>query len=209
MTQSVRLRSVPGDAQRPDLPLPLPAISPDELPFPAGEPERGEQWAPAGVPPTGLEFLGCRGSLECWLMPCPSCCRGWVPIVPDGTPDGYRLAAEVGCTIGCAESHIRWWHLWRLGLLPPSAPSDPGRTRRYAAACIRRILEGLPDRPTAEQLRRAAFQIGGWLEAGGLRPDDAAAALLSAARRANVQGLGAQLAEAMTAGRARPGRVPT
>lgn len=187
-------------------------VEPGPLPFPEGLPEFAEAWCPGGAPPAGLEFIGCRGTLQCWLLPCPCCCVGWVPVVPigDADPYGYRLAAaEVGCSAGCDSPEILWWHLWRLGVPPPtSEPADPTRARRYAGACVRRILGDLPERPTLEALRSSAYRIGGWLEAGNIAPDGAAAALLAAASRGGHCNSAHLLAEAMTAGRAQPGRVP-
>jgi len=80
----------------------------------------------SGIPPDGFEFFHARTTVKGWFLPCPACCRGWVPIVPDG--DGYRLGAEVGCSRGCAPEQLSWWHLWRLGELPPRlAKSRPPR----------------------------------------------------------------------------------
>jgi hypothetical protein len=46
-------------------------VEPGPLPFEEGGPDRGEMWCPGGAPPTGLEFLDCRGTLMCWgSLPC-------------------------------------------------------------------------------------------------------------------------------------------
>jgi hypothetical protein len=60
------------------------------------------------------------------------------------------------------------------------------------------------------ELRRAAFAAGGWLEAGQPPAGPVAAALLGAARRAGLDptSLVQELAAAVLAGRARPGRTP-
>jgi hypothetical protein len=184
-------------------------IEPGPLPFDEGLPEFAEAWSPGGVPPSGLEFLGAKGTLKCWLLPCPACLTGWVPIAPDGTRFGYRLAVEIGCSDGCDVPEVAWWHSLQCGVLPPPEPPDPDRARRYARACIRRILVDIPERPTIEGLRAASYKIGGWLQAGGIPADGAASALLGAAARAGLTDVGWILAEAMTAGRARPGRVPS
>lgn len=178
------------------------------LPFPEGLPEFGEAWALGGSPPTGLEFIGAMATLRCWLLPCPACLDGWTPIVPDGSHYGYRLAVEVGCSVGCEAPLVAWWHAWRTGDLPPHAPGEPGQAARYASACVRRLLQELPEHPTIEQLRSVAYRAGGWLEAGGLTADGTAAALLAAASRAGLPEPSAVLAAAMLAGRAQPRRVP-
>jgi hypothetical protein len=169
----------------------------------------GEQWAPLGTPPDTFTFMGAVPTRRCWMVPCPCCGTGWVLVVPDGTDYGYGLAAEVGCNAGCAPPEIAWWHLLRLGERPPPEPPDE-RAKRYAAGAIRRILATLPERPSMTELRRAAFTAGGWLEAGQLRAGPIAAALLGAARRAGLEpaSLVPELAAAVLAGRARPGRTP-
>ena len=57
-------------------------VQPGPLPFEEGEPDRGELWCPGGAPPSGLEFLGCRGTYMCWVIPCPSCLEGWTAVLP-------------------------------------------------------------------------------------------------------------------------------
>jgi hypothetical protein len=90
-------------------------------------------------------------------MSCPSCVDATVAVVPDGTE--WRLASEIGCSGGCDETSIIWWHFWRLGELPPPLPPDD-RQRRYAQGAVRRILADIPDQPTAAYLRRAAYEVG-------------------------------------------------
>jgi hypothetical protein len=88
-------------------------------------------------------------------------------------------------------------------------PADE-RSRRYAAGALRRILDALPDRPSEHELNRAAFAAGHWLEAGALPTEPVAGTLLAAAARANLDfdTIASKLAAALTAGRARPGRLP-
>jgi hypothetical protein len=147
----------------------------------------------------------------CFLQPCPANCPGWVPVVPDGSRFGYRLAAEVGCTRGCDAPKILWWQNWRLGDLPALEPGEPDeRARRYATVVVRGILGELPDVPSLRQLRRAAFAIGNWLDTSRLPVELIADLLLCAAARAKLDPISVApvLAAAVTAGRARPGRVP-
>ena len=182
-------------------------IEPGPLPFEEGEPDRGERWCPGGAPPSGLEFLDCRGTYMCWVIPCPCCCAGWSAVLPDGTEFGYRVAVEFGCNLGCDPELVAWWHAWRCGTLPPR-PEPDDRARRYAAGAIRRELGDLPDRPTLPDLRRRAYRIGQWLAAGGLDVDGAAHALVAAAERAGLADQVGILADAVTAGRAKPARIP-
>jgi hypothetical protein len=182
----------------------------DPLPYPAGDPP-GHLWCPAHVPPDGFEFMAAVGTQVCFLQPCPVNCPGWGLVVPDGSRFGYRLAAEVGCTRGCEAPEILWWQSWRLGDLPALEPDEPDeRARRYATGVVRRVLGELPDVPSVRQLRRAAFIIGKWVDASGLPVELIAGALLSAAARAGFDpiAIAPVLAAALTAGRARPGRVP-
>ena len=83
-------------------------------------------------------------------------------------------------------------------------------TQRRAAGIVRRILKDLPDQPTKRQLTGAAYQAGGWLETGKLMAAPVADALLAAADRAGFDPdtIAPVLADALTAGRARPGRLP-
>ena len=86
-------------------------------PFPSGTPPR-VPWAPSGMSPDRLEFWGAVAASRCWCMPCPSCGEDWCALLPDGSPDGYRLAAEIGCSASCEPPAMAWWHAWRNG--------DPG-----------------------------------------------------------------------------------
>jgi hypothetical protein len=127
-----------------------------------------------------------------------------VAVVPDA--GGWRLAAEIGCSRGCSESDIWWWHLWRNGNLPP--PPAPGpRQRRYAEAALNRILSELPGRPDATRLRRAAYDAGRFLQAADLDPYPVADALVAAADRAGIEDINPLIA-AMAAGRSDPVRLP-
>lgn len=187
-------------------------ISPDPLPVLAGEPGP-EGWAEDGRPPDGFTFLGARKTIAAWLLPCPICCCGWVPIVPDHREDGgYRLGVEVGCSAGCDDpAEMMLMHLLRQGELPAQEPIEADeRAARYAKGCLRRILGNLPPRPSHAQLRRAAYDAGRWLEAGHLPADPVARALLSAAARAGHEpaSIAPKLAADVLAGRSRPGRMP-
>jgi hypothetical protein len=182
----------------------------DPLPYPAGDPSN-HLWCVGHVPPDGFEFLGAVATKACWLLPCPACCVGWVPLVPDGSRFVYRLVAEIGCSAACEAPEILWWQGWRLGDLPALKPMEAGeRDQRYATGALRRILGDLPARPTKRQLTGAAYQSGGWLETGDLPAAPVAHALLAAADRAGLDPdtIAPELAAALTAGRARPGRLP-
>jgi hypothetical protein len=181
-----------------------------DTPIPPGDPP-GDLWCPAGLPPDPFAFMGAVGTKACWLCPCPCCCAGWVALVPDGTRSGYRIAAEPGCSAGCEAPEVLWWQSWRLGELPTREPAEADeQARRYAYGALRRVLGELPDRPDRKRLLRAAFDAGRWLAAGGLPPDPIAQALLTAAGRAGLDPttIAPELAAAVTAGRARPGRLP-
>jgi hypothetical protein len=185
-------------------------VPPDSLPCPAGDPP-DRLWCPSRVPPDGFEFLGAVATEACWFLPCPACCQGWVPLVPDGSRFGYRLVAEIGCSAACEAPEILWWQGWRLGDLPALKPMEAGeRAWRYAYGALRRVLSELPDRPDRERLLRTAFDAGRWLAAGDLPAAPVADALLAAADRAGFDPdtIAPVLADALTAGRARPGRLP-
>ena len=159
------------------------------------------------APPAGLEFLGAvpSGDPRFYLMDCPACLAGAVAIVPEG--DDWRIAGEVGCSAGCGEPSIIWWHMWRTGDLPPPLPPDD-RQRRYAQGAVRRMLAEIPDRPTAARLRRVAYDVGRFAEAGALETAPLAKALAAAADRAGIADTNVVIA-AMSAGRAVPARLPT
>ena len=175
------------------------AVEPDPLPFPEGEPERGEQWSPGGAPPTGIEFLGCRGTLECWLAPCPSCLRGWVAVVPDGTEFGYRVAVETGCSRGCAPELVAWWEEWRMGQCPPPPPASETQ-RRYARGAVRRALG---DALSGNDVLAAARDAGRYVAAAGLVPEHLAEAFARAGKLPQPR-----VHAALLAGAATPGRLP-
>jgi hypothetical protein len=182
-------------------------VEPGPLPFEEGEPDRGEMWCPGGAPPTGLEFLDCRGTLMCWVVPCPACLEGWSAVLPDGTEFGYRLAHEYGCSLGCEPPDVLWCHLLRCGILPPR-PEPGERARCYALAAARRELAEVAQRPTLAQLKSTGYRVGQWLAAGALDVDSAAQALVGAAQRAGLADQILTIADAVTAGRAKPARVP-
>ena len=75
-------------------------------------------------------------------------------------------------------------------------------------AAVRGIVRELPRHPALPELRRAAFACGGWIEAGDLPAEPVVMALLDVADRAGVSADDV-LAAALTAGRARPGRLPS
>lgn len=174
-------------------------IEPDPPPFDGDQPERGEQWAPGGGRPSGLEFLGCRGTFECWLIPCPCCCRGWVPVVPDGTEFGYRTAVEIGCSRGCEPELVAWWHAWRLGE-PVPRPKATDDQRRYARAAVRRALG---DALVGKDVIARAREAGRFADAAGLAVDHLADAFAQAGK------VPPHLAHAaILAGTATPARLP-
>jgi hypothetical protein len=181
-------------------------IEPDPLPVPAGR-APFPTVAPGG-PPDGLEFLGARETVAGWLLPCPCCCQGWVPLAARG--GAYELHLSIGCTRGCDPAYIAWWHSWRLGEIPPRLAEDRERAYRYARGAIRRVLAGLPPNPSERSLRGAAYAAGRWAEAGGLPAGPVATHLIAAARRAglNPEAVAPKLARAFKAGRAVPGRIP-
>jgi hypothetical protein len=166
-------------------------------------------WCSAGTPPTGLEWLGAVATERCWLLPCPACCVGWVPLAPGPGEYGYTLAVGVGCSAACGAdaAELAWRHMWRNGTLPPRTAAEPAAwMKRYAERAVRGIWRDLPDPPSLAQLRRATFASGQWLQAGGLPDRLVERAVALAAQRAMVdlQTLAADL----LAGRARPARLP-
>lgn len=168
-----------------------------------------------GTPPFGWEFLGATATAAAYVMPCPACVWGWVALVPDGRPFGYRVAFEHGCREGCPPELVAWWHAWRQGELPRPVFGKPtARAQAYARAAataeIRSLAGETARREPRQALRDAAFRIGRVLQSGGLPEDDAAEALLLAAR-----GLGIDLTEAaaltrmaLLAGSAAPRELP-
>jgi hypothetical protein len=167
-----------------------------------------------------MEFHGAVGTTRCWMLPCPSCLVGWVPIVPDGTTYGYRLASEVGCSgdfslpdwpdNGCEPEHVAWWAAWRAGELPPPMAVDQARARAYAQKVVASTLKAIPARPEEGNLRAAAYTCGSWAKAGSLPVSPIAKELM---RRASGVGLdpntlAPKLAAAFRAGMAVPARMP-
>jgi hypothetical protein len=190
-------------------PQPSDRVEADALPFAAGEPP-WDAWATLRRPPDPLLFYRATPTLHGWVASCPACVAAWVLLVPSRDGTDYEVAIEDGCSGGCDPALVAWWASWRAAVLPSRELREPPdeRARRYAAACIRRILAELPDRPTLAELRRAAFLTGSWCEAGGLPADAAAAALARAATRAGIANAVEALALALAAGRAKPGRGP-
>jgi hypothetical protein len=178
------------------------------LPLPAGDPPY-RMWAADGRPPCGFRFLGCRRTRLSWFSPCPACASAWVLLVPDDDgAEPYRIAAELGCSgETCPPELIVWAHLVQVGELPIPEPDEQGRRR--AAGIVRRILTDVPERPSERQLTSAAYQSGRWLEQSELPTELVADPLLSAAARAGFDPaiIASKLAAALTAGRARPGRL--
>jgi hypothetical protein len=197
-----------GGAARPDGRLDL-----DPPPFPPGEPI-WQLWSERLTPPAGLDFLGAVPTARAWLLPCPSCVQGWALLAPSAVdPHGYDLDLTAGCSRDCSSDEVAWWWLWRRCEMPPARnPGPPDeRARRYARGAVRLILGELPDRPSERQLTNAAYQAGRWLQAAALPVEPVATALLAAGRRAGLapDTLAPKLAAALTAGRARPGRLPS
>lgn len=156
--------------------------------LPAGRPAPPALRCEEGTPPLGWEFLGAAATAAAWVMPCPCCLEGWVALVPDGRPYGYRVALALGCGGGCPPALVVWWHAWRLGELPADPPRGPTpRSRAHARAVVSaeigsRLAGSAARRDPAGALRAAAFRVGRVLEPGGLAVDDVAGALLDAAR---------------------------
>jgi hypothetical protein len=113
-----------------------------------------------------------------WLVVCPACVQGWCRLLPD--PDDehdYRLELAAGCSRGCEPGEVAWWHLWRLGEVPPQEPASPDkRERSYARAVLRKKLEA-----AKADSRRAAYDTARWCRPAAIDPDLALAAVASAA----------------------------
>jgi hypothetical protein len=183
----------------------------DPTPIPSGTPP-GELWCPAGLPPDPFEFMGAVPSQKCWLYPCPSpWCGGWVALLPCGW-DRYQLAGEVGCSSGCDEDQVHRWQFWRLGVLVHDPAEDTDEEdRRRAAGIVCAIVRDLPELPCERQLISSAYRTGRWLGQSKLPSELVADPLLAAAARAGLDSIAIapKLAAALTAGRARPGRLPS
>jgi hypothetical protein len=192
-----------------------PRLEPDPIPatFLAERPP-GELWAEQ--PPSGQwALMRPTETAIGWLVMCPACHSspcGWCRLLPDPADRfDYVLDLANGCSHGCEGPEVSWWHLWRSGLLPPHEPLPADeRTRRRARGIVRRIIEGVPERPSERQLTGAAYQSGRWLEQGELPAELVADPLLAAAGRAGLDPatIAPKLAAALTAGRAHPGRLP-
>jgi hypothetical protein len=168
-----------------------------------------------GTPPLGWEFLGSTATAAAYVVPCPCCLHGWVALVPDGRPFGYRIAFELGCGEGCPPELVAWWHAWRNGDLPAEEPAEPTpRARAYARAAavaeIRSLAAPAARRDPRRAMRDVAFRIGRILEPGGQPADDVAGALLLAGEALGVESVeAAALArQAVLAGMARPRELP-
>lgn len=209
-TGDARPRYSPPSGRAEGVVLQEPRIEPDPLPCLPGTPP-AKMRRPDGRPPCGYTFMGAKATVDGYLLPCPLCWRGWVPLAPNRhEPDGYRLAVEVGCSRGCDDAaEMMRAHLLCLSKLSPPPPPS-ARERAYATACARRILRDLPARPSLPRLRSAAHELGSWLEAGDLDEQAALAALLNAAARNGLDrtDAGPVLGAALASGRLQPGRLP-
>jgi hypothetical protein len=181
----------------------------DPTPIPSGTPPV-KLWCPAGLKPDAFEFVGALPAQKCWVYPCPCpWCGGWVALVPSGW-DSYEIAA-IGCSAGCDEDQVHRWQFWRLGVpMYEPLPADE-RTQRRAAGIVRAIIRDLPELPTERQLTGSAYRTGRWLGQSKLPSKLVADPLLAAAARAGLDPvtIAPKLAAALTAGRARPGRLPS
>lgn len=164
-------------------------VEPDPLPCLPGEPPAAA-WAESGLPPDGFSYLGARKTARAWLMPCPSCCRGWVPLAPDHhDATGYRIAVEVGCSAGCDDpGELTLMHFLRLGELPPREPvTADERAERYVRGAARHAARRIAQAADpARQLQREAFTLGGLAAGAGTDPAAVARALAVTARHVGV-----------------------
>jgi hypothetical protein len=172
-------------------------IEPDPLPVPAGA-------APfvtvaTSGPPDGLTFLGARETVGGWLLHCPCCCSGWVPLAPRG--DGYEIELSIGCTRGCDPNEITWWHCWRTGTLPPETEPDE-RQRRYARGAVKNALAAALE---GKNPLSAARDAGRFAAAAGYHPNALSVAFVAAA---NGKVDEHTLLNAIRVGAATPGRLP-
>jgi hypothetical protein len=152
-----------------------------------------------------------KRSVAGWHISCPSCLDGRAALDPDPSDEfGYILAAEP-CTRGCEPELVQWWHLWRSGELPPELAAEPDqRAQRYARAVLRRIASDLQKQPTEARLKRAAYDAGRWTAAGGIELTPIAGVLLASVADTVPTATARKLVMAnLTAGTARPARVPT
>ena len=149
-------------------------LEPDPLPFPPGDPPP-ELWCEHGTPPDGFIWLGAKASVRCWLLPCPACCRGWVPVVPSASDERDYAIGPIGCTRGCSHHDVAAWHRLKIGQPQPYQPDE--RARRYARRVIENRLDEAPDDP-----RRAAFVCARWCHCAGLAPPIVLATVAEAGR---------------------------
>jgi hypothetical protein len=183
-------------------------VEPGPTPIPRGDP-------PAhlnnGIP-LGFEFRRAVATVRCWMLPCPSCGVGWVPLVPDGTRFGYQLAGEVGCSgdfadpnwpnAGCEPEHVAWWFAWKAGELP-SLPELDDRQRAYARGAVKNALAAALK---GENPLAAARDAGRFATAAGYDHEELGTAFaVAAGERVEPH----QLLNAILIGAATPGRIPS
>jgi hypothetical protein len=184
-------------------------VEPGPTPAPRGDPP-AELLCPAGTLPFGMAFVGAVATVRCWMAPCPSCLVGWVPVVPDGSRYGYRLA-EIGCSgdlalpgwpdNGCEPALVAWWAALRAGETPPP-PEPDERQRAYARAVVRNALADAMDGKNAYV---AARRSGGYVKPAGLAPDVLVTAFMAAVPGQLDEH---KLMTAVLVGTAIPGRLP-
>jgi hypothetical protein len=179
------------------------------LPFPSG-PAPAAALIPSYRPPLPADgFWRAQETIRGWLMPCPACTRGWCGILPDGTGEAYRIAAELTCTWGdgCDPYEIEAFFLWRQGLMPP-APAPDESARAYWFTAIKRELAAFQAKPSTPALQRTAKRLGQLAAAAGLDRHGAAKALWVAAGRPDEAAFRAVIAPSLVAGFASPARKP-
>jgi hypothetical protein len=137
-------------------------LEPDPLPFPAGDPPP-EVLCEHGTPPDGFLWLGAKATVRCWLLPCPACCQGWVPLVPSATDERDYAIGPIGCSRSCEHDAVARWH--RLKTRQPEAFQPDERERRYARKVIENTLVEAAERP-----KRAALACGQWCASAGFTP---------------------------------------
>ncbi len=96
-----------------------------------------ERAAALGIP-AGVEIV--EGRL-CWWCACPSCERGWVPLLPDA--DGRLVPSPIGCCIGragwrCSSKRIA--ECWRAALEGREVEPTEGEKRLVAGVIARDFL---------------------------------------------------------------------
>jgi hypothetical protein len=164
---------------------------------------------PEGTPPDAFDFPGAKRTKLGWVYRCPCCSRGVVILRPTGQPYTYTIYAQASCSgEQCPPELILWWQELHCGRLPGLVGEPDERARRYASAVLRRVLADMPERPSAVDLKRSAFKAGQWIEASGVVVDQLAHSIMTAARRSGLGHLAGDLGDALTAGRAKPGRIP-